>query len=81
VPAPDAIIYLRTPAAECLRRLQIRGRAEEHNITLDYLTQLEISHDEWLMGPDALTMPVLVLDGMQPYTAEDVWQKLEQVKA
>jgi deoxyadenosine/deoxycytidine kinase len=79
VPVPDAIIYLRTPADECFRRLQIRGRAEEHNITLDYLTQLEISHDEWLMGTESLKMPVIVLDGMQTWTAESIWQKLEQV--
>src|SRR5690606_29340835 len=33
VPAPDAIIYLRTPADECFRRLMVRGRAEERGIT------------------------------------------------
>jgi len=76
VPVPDAIIYLRTPAEECYRRLQIRGRAEEKNISLDYLRQLEVAHDEWLLAPGST--PVVLLDGMQPWTVNEIQQKLTQ---
>ena len=81
VPVPDAILYLRTPAEECFRRLRARGRAEEHGIPLTYLQQLEECHDEWLLVPGAAEAPVIVLDGMLRWTAEDIQQKLEQVAA
>ncbi|HML21784.1 MAG TPA: deoxynucleoside kinase [Aggregatilinea sp.] len=79
MPAPDAILYLRTPAEECLRRLQIRGRAEEKAIPLAYLQQLEACHDEWLGGPSAHGIPVLTLDGAQAWTADDVAERLAQI--
>ncbi|MBN1966427.1 MAG: deoxynucleoside kinase [Anaerolineae bacterium] len=80
-PIPDAIIYLRTPAEECFRRLRVRGRSEEKGIPLDYLQQLEQRHDEWLLNPDTAGKPVIMLDGMQPWTADTIWGKLAQVTA
>ncbi|NLX09377.1 MAG: deoxynucleoside kinase [Chloroflexi bacterium] len=77
-PTPDAILYLRTPAEECFRRLQVRGRAEEKGITLAYLQQLEDRHDEWLLS-EAAEAPVIVLDGTQVWSADEVRQQLEQV--
>ncbi len=76
VPEPDAIIYLRTPAEECFRRLQVRGRAEEKSIALEYLQQLEARHDEWLLNPDIARKPVIVLDGAHSLTGDTVWDKL-----
>ena len=79
MPSPDAIIYLKTPADECHRRLQIRGRAEEQSITLEYLQQLETHHDEWLLSPAVAGCPVIVLDGGQVWTAEEIRQQLLQL--
>lgn len=79
VPKPDAIVYLRTPADECFRRLQVRGRAEEKGIALEYLQQLEVCHDEWLGMPGAAEKPVIVLDGMQPWTIDDIQRKLAEI--
>jgi deoxyadenosine/deoxycytidine kinase len=79
VPEPDAIIYLRTPAEECHRRLRARGRAEEHGIPLAYLQQLEACHDEWLLTPGTAEKPVIVLDGTQRWTAADAQRKLAQI--
>lgn len=45
---PNLIIYLRTPATICHKRIQQRGRPEEANISLNYLLNLEQAHDEWL---------------------------------
>ena len=56
---PDAILYLRTPADECLKRIKSRGRPEEMGITLEYLEQLEALHDEWLLNDPR----VILLDG------------------
>lgn len=79
VPQPDAIIYLRTPAEECFRRLQQRGRAEEKGVTLAYLQQLEAHHDEWLLNPAQAGHPVIVLDGMQQWSAVAVHAHLAQL--
>lgn len=76
VPTPDAILYLHTPAEECFRRLQQRGRAEEHNIPLAYLQQLEAHHDEWLLKPDVAERPVIVLDGTQDWSADAIFQQI-----
>ncbi|MBN1563270.1 MAG: deoxynucleoside kinase [Anaerolineae bacterium] len=79
VPAPDVILYLQTPAEECFNRLQLRGRAEEHSITLAYLQQLETCHDEWLLVPEVANVPVIVLNGTRSWTAAAVHQHLAQV--
>ena len=79
VPAPDAIIYLKTPAEECFHRLQLRGRSEEHSITLTYLQQLEARHDEWLLDPAVAGSPVIALDGTQPWAAQAIQQQLMQM--
>ncbi len=39
------LIYLRTPAEECLRRLRSRDRDGESNIGIDNLKALEAAHD------------------------------------
>lgn len=65
---PNAIVYLRTPAEECMERIKIRDRSEEVGIELDYLKHLEALHDGWLLdNPRAV-----VLDGNERWTAEAV---------
>ena len=46
---PDKIIYLRVPASICADRIELRGRDEENGIPFEYLHDLEILHDEWLL--------------------------------
>ena len=53
------IIYLRTPAEECLTRIHHRGRPEEQSILLSYLDDLEQLHDEWLRGRDPAKTAVI----------------------
>ena len=67
---PDRVLYLRTPAAECCRRLKGRGRSEEQAIPVAYLVQLETLHDEWLLNEPK--EKVVVLDGEKRWTAEQV---------
>ena len=67
---PDAIVYLRTPAEECLRRITERDRSEETGITIEYLSRLERLHDEWLLDhPRAV-----ILDGMKRWTPQEIWE-------
>lgn len=73
VDAPDHIIYLRTPADECLKRIHARGRAEEAGIPLSYLEELEMLHDEWLLDhPQAI-----VLDGREALDSAELLAALE----
>ncbi|MEA3341871.1 MAG: deoxynucleoside kinase, partial [Chloroflexota bacterium] len=70
---PDLILYLRTPAAACLERIEARDRSEENGITLEYLLQLEGLHDEWLLdNPGAL-----VIDGARRWNAAELQVEME----
>ena len=69
---PDKIVYLRTPAEVCHERIAQRGRSEETTIPLEYLRDLEMLHDEWLLhNPNAL-----ILDGCRQWTAEEVYDEV-----
>lgn len=43
-------VYLKAPAAHCMARVAARQREGEGAVTVDYLTALELAHDEWLFG-------------------------------
>jgi deoxyadenosine/deoxycytidine kinase len=71
---PDRIMYLRTPAEVCLERIEARGRAEESTIPVEYLRDLEILHDEWLIdNPKAI-----VLDGCKQWSAREIYDVLSE---
>lgn len=74
---PDLILYLRTPAPVCLRRIRDRGRVEESGITLEYLLQLERLHDEWLLDGD--DSRVVVLDGEHRWSVDEVLVEIDAV--
>jgi deoxyadenosine/deoxycytidine kinase len=57
---PDGIIYVRCSPEKCLERIEKRGRSEENNITLEYLTKLHNSHEEWLNNWKQT--PVFIID-------------------
>lgn len=70
---PDLILYLRTPAEECMARIRERDRCEEVGMELEYLLQLERLHDEWLLDhPRAV-----VLDGGNHWTTEELVSVIE----
>ncbi len=71
---PDKIMYLRTPAEVCLERIEARGRSEETTIPIEYLRDLEVLHDEWLIdNPKAI-----VIDGCRQWTARDIYDVLRE---
>ena len=71
---PDKIVYLRTPAEVCLERIESRGRSEESTIPIEYLRDLEVLHDEWLIdNPE-----VIVIDGQKQWTARKFYDVLEE---
>ena len=63
--APDAAVYVYTPAEVCATRIRQRGRVEERDIPLSYLTQLEHQHTA-AMTYMSRSNPVFIVDGTQP---------------
>ena len=57
---PDGYIYLRVKPDICLERINKRNRQEESGIPIDYLENIHIKHDDWLLNEKKV--PVLVLD-------------------
>lgn len=45
---PDGFIYLRASPDTCMKRMQLRKRAEEGGVSLDYLRDLHEKHESWL---------------------------------
>lgn len=45
---PDLLIYLRASVPTLVKQIQLRGRAYESSIRLDYLTSLNKRYEEWI---------------------------------
>jgi deoxyadenosine/deoxycytidine kinase len=71
---PDKIVYLRTPAEVCHERIVARGRQEEIQIPLEYLHDLEVLHDEWLIN----TPNAVVVDGCKQWEAAEIYNLLRE---
>ena len=57
----DLILYIVTEPEECYKRINTRNRTEEVNISLDYLKQCHIKHEDWL---NSTTIPIVKINGM-----------------
>lgn len=63
---PDVIIFIDTPAATCLTRVERRGRPCEASIDLEYLKRLEFQYQTMLKMCQHNGLPVVMIDGTQP---------------
>ncbi len=59
LPPPDLIVYLRASVPTLQRRIALRGRTFELNITPDYLAQLNALYSAWMQ--DFSLCPVLTV--------------------
>lgn len=73
-PTPDGIIYVKCSPEKCLERINIRGRSEENNISLDYLNKLNTYHEEWLQNWKET--PVLIIDNEEDNNYENILNKI-----
>lgn len=74
--APMGFIYLKSTPEVCLERIHKRNRTGECNITLDYLKRIDERHNEFLLNKNGVTtdlkqVPVLTLDGNQPFATDE----------
>lgn len=70
--APDAIIFIDTPAATCLARVESRKRPCESGVNLEFLKRIEFQYEAMVKLCRTQNIPVFVVDGTQ---------HVEQVKA
>ena len=63
LPQPDLVIYMRCNTSVALQRIQRRGRAEESQITEDYLARVAAMHDKhFISRAPLLDCPVWVVN-------------------
>jgi deoxyadenosine/deoxycytidine kinase len=60
---PDLVLYVRTRPETCMRRIAMRAREAERNITLDYVKRVHTRHEALFHKKHATTHE---LDGEQP---------------
>ena len=71
IPPAFSFMYLRCSPETSYKRVNIRGRAEESGLSLEYLTEIHERHEEWLK-PESL---VMIIDAECDYTNESVFLK------
>lgn len=65
LPPPDLVIYLKASSPTLIKRIQLRSRDYEREISPAYLEQLNLLYDEWIGGfkrCPILTIPADDLD-------------------
>lgn len=67
---PDAIIYLKCSPEKCISRMNERGRNEETQVPLKYLTELHDYHEEWISN--CLEIPTLVINNEIDNNFDDI---------
>lgn len=82
LPPPDLVIYLRASVTTLSRRIALRGRGYEAEISTDYLQQLNQLYDDWIAGFSlcpVLTVPADDLDYVaHPSHLELVVRKIQE---
>ena len=59
----DMIIYLRCSPEKVMDRIRVRSRAEERNISFEYIRSLHDLHEDWLIERKfPVPAPVLIID-------------------
>jgi deoxyadenosine/deoxycytidine kinase len=75
LPSPDLVVYLRASALTLRRRIALRGREFERDISDQYLVQLNELYEEWIANftlCPVLTVPADDLDFVQNHAHLDL---------
>jgi len=75
LPSPDLVVYLRASVPTLQRRIALRGREFEREISVAYLEQLNELYEEWIASftlCPVLTIPADDLDFVQNHSHLDL---------
>jgi len=76
---PEQLIYLQTQPQCCLERMYQRNRGEESSVSLDYLTTLHNTHEDFFR-PSSRSSHTLSIEGLTKEKVYGVmWECLEQL--
>ena len=85
---PLGFIYLKASPETCFSRVQKRNRSSEKALTLDYMKQIDLWHDRFLIEKKEITptlknVPVLTLDCNKDFVEnpENMAKHAQKVKA
>ena len=84
LPPIGLYIYLRSSPEVVLNRIKTRGREEEANIDIEFLTKLHRLHEEWLMnerhGPLGAKLLVINADQTQEKIKKQLLENMNLIK-
>ncbi len=84
---PSIILFLKVSPEVALERIRKRGREFERDITLDYLTRLDMAYEDWLQKMEnystvyKLNYDTMELNGDTINHIRDVIQRIHQANA
>jgi len=82
VPRPDLIVYLQAPTEVLMRRVKARGRPEEHQLSEEYLAEVNRAYNHYFFHYSATPLLVVNTEGVDfARSEEDVADLLKQVRA
>lgn len=83
LPPPDLVIFLRASVPTLVKRIALRGRDYERQISPDYLLQLNDLYEDWIMHFNlcpVLTVPADALDYVSNHAHLDLMVRKVQEK-
>ncbi|KAL7646476.1 UNVERIFIED_CONTAM: hypothetical protein RMT77_001726 [Armadillidium vulgare] len=76
---PDMVIYVKTDPEVAFERIRNRNREEESTITLEFIQDLDIKHDEYMkVLKETYGVPVYMIDGNK--SLQEIEKELSNLK-
>jgi len=75
---PNIIIYLEVSPEESLKRIKKRNRGMESGMLIDYLRDLKVGYDEFLLDISK-TIPVIKVDWAEFKTDKEIVEKIKNI--
>ncbi|MCL5996974.1 MAG: deoxynucleoside kinase [Chloroflexi bacterium] len=64
LPPPNLVVYLQASVPTLLRRIGLRGRGIEHDISPEYLAQLNELYERWIAGFNLCPVLTVLMDDL-----------------
>ena len=82
LPPPDLVVYLKANVGTLAERISRRGRAYERQISIQYLSHLNVLYEEWAAAWQRCPMMTIEADALDfVHKPEDLHQILAKLRA